>query len=132
MFELNFIIQTTILAVVLVSMAFRMKRNYRVHVITMAAAVVSGLVVFIYASTSLLSDSSYVPTLMNPTMNLATFVSHAFFGLASFASGAVLVAFLLRDKAIPGRSDLTAKIVAILWVLAFVVGALFFVILHVI
>lgn len=46
---------------------------------------------------------------MKSTMNLAMFVSHAFFGLASFASGAVLVAFLLRDKAISGGSESDCK-----------------------
>ena len=128
-FEINFMVQTSILAIVLVSMAFRMKGNYLVHLITMTVAVVSGLVIFGLAS-SLFSDSTYIQTLTNPTMNLASVVSHAFFGFASFVSGIVLVAFLLRDRAISGRSDLIAKITPILWVLAYVVGVLLFVILH--
>jgi len=130
MFEMNFLIQTTITAIALVSFAFRMKGNYLVHLITMAVAVISGWVVFGIAST-LLSDGNYVQTLTNPTLNLATFASHAFLGLASFVSGTVLFAFLLRDRAIPGRSNLIAKTVTILWILAYAVGALFFVILHV-
>jgi uncharacterized membrane protein YozB (DUF420 family) len=130
MFVINFVIQTTITAIVLVSIAFRMKGNYLGHVITMAAAVVSGLVIFGLAASITIPDSSYQQTLMNPALNLATYISHAFLGLSSFASGIVLVAFLLRDRAIHERSNLIAKIVPILWVLAYVVGVLFFVILR--
>jgi len=97
----------------------------------MAVAVVSGLLIFLRPS-PLFRDSNYMQTLMNPTMNLAAFVSHEFFGIAAFVSEVVLVAFLLRDKAILGRSDLIAKIMTILFVLAYVLGALLFVILHII
>lgn len=128
-FEINFALQTTILAVVLISMAFRMKGKYLVHLASMAAVVVLGFVVLGIAST-LFTDSSYVQTLTNPSLNLATFASHAVLGLSSFVSGVVLVAFLIRDRAVPGRSNLIAKIVTTLWVLAYVVGILFLVILH--
>jgi hypothetical protein len=130
MFVINFVIQTTITAIVLVSMVLRMKGNYLGHVITMAAAVVSGLVIFGLAASITIPDSSYQQTLMNPALNLATYISHAFLGLSSFASGIVLVAFLLRDRAISEHSNLIAKIVPILWVLAYAVGILFFVILR--
>jgi hypothetical protein len=130
-FDMNFLIQTTITAVVLVSMAFRMKGKYLAHLITMIAAVVSGWTVFGLAS-SLFADSVYIQTLTNPTLNLATLVSHAFLGLSSFISGMILIALLLWNRALSGRSNLVAKIVTILWVLAYAVGAMFYVILHVI
>jgi hypothetical protein len=130
-FDMNFLIQTTITAVVLVSMAFRMKGKYLAHLITMIAAVVSGWTVFGLAS-SLFADSAYIQTLTNPTLNLATLVSHAFLGLSSFISGMILIALLLWNRALSGRSNLVAKIVTILWVLAYGVGAMFYVILHVI
>jgi len=130
-FEINFLLQTTITVVVLVSMAFRMKNNFLGHAITITAAVISGWVVFAIAS-QLLSDATYMQTLTNPTLNMATLVSHASLGLASFVSGTALVALLLLDRAIPGRTNLLAKIVAVLWSLSLVVGALFYLILHVI
>jgi hypothetical protein len=43
-----------------------------------------------------------------------------------------LIALLLWNRALPGRSNRVAKIVTILWVLAYAVGAMFYVILHVI
>jgi hypothetical protein len=130
-FEINFLLQTTTTIIVLVSMAFRMKNNYLAHIITMTTAVVLGWIIFGITST-LLTDSSYTQTLTYPTLNLATLVSHASLGLASFISGTLLVATLALDRAIPGRSNLLSKIVPILWVLALVFGALFYVILHVI
>ena len=130
-YVINLVVQTTITAIVLVSMAFRMKGNYLAHLITMIVAVVSGLVVFSLGFSLTLSDSSRRQTLMIPALNLATYISHAFLGLSSFAHGIVLVAFLFRDKAIHERSNLIAKIVPILWVLAYAVGILFFFILHV-
>ena len=131
MFEINFILQTIILAIVLLSMMFRMKGKHLFHLITMVVAVISGLVVFILAS-SLFSDSTYMETLMNPTLNMASFILHAILGFASFVSGIILVVILFRDGAIPGHSNMIAKIVTILWMLTYIVGALFFVILHVI
>ena len=128
-FEINLVLQTTILAVVLVSMAFRIKGKFVGHLITMATAVVLGLTVAGIAS-PLFLDKSYTQTLMNPTLNLASFVTHAFFGIASFASGFALIAFLLRDRAVPGSSNLIAKIVTFLWILAYIVGLSLLLILH--
>jgi hypothetical protein len=113
-----------------VSMAFRMKGKYLAHLITMIAAVVSGWTVFGLAS-SLFADSVYIQTLTNPTLNLATLVSHAFLGLSSFISGMILIALLLWNRALSGRSNLVEPL-TILWVLAYAVGAMFYVILHVI
>ncbi len=130
-FEINFLLQTTVTVLVLVSLAFRMKNNYLVHVATMTTAVILGWAIFAIAS-QLLAEPNYMQSLTNPTLNLATLVSHAFLGLASFVSGTILVALLILDRAIPGRTKLLAKLVPTLWVLTLVVGALFYVILHVI
>ena len=61
-FDMNFLIQTTITAVVSVSMAFRVKGKYLPHLITMIAAVFSRWTVFGLAS-SLFADSTYIQTL---------------------------------------------------------------------
>jgi uncharacterized membrane protein YozB (DUF420 family) len=129
--EINLAAQTTILAVVLVSLAFRLKGNYKVHVATMGVAVALGLVITSVGTLNF-SDSAYMATLTNPTVNFASFVSHAFFGIVSFISGLALLALLLMDKAIADRSNLVARITAVLWVVAYVVGVVFFVVLHVI
>ena len=129
--ELNLSIQTIILAIILVSAAFRMRGNYKVHAGTMTFGVVFGLIFGTIGATMSLSDSSYVKTLMDPALHSATFISHLSVGIVTFASGVILVALLLTDKAIPGRSNLIAKIVPALWVVTYIVGVLLFVILHV-
>jgi uncharacterized membrane protein YozB (DUF420 family) len=113
-------------------MAFRMKGNFKVHAGTMTFAVVFGLIFGTAGATMSFLDSSYVKTLMSPSTNLVTSISHMTLGIATFASGVILVALLLSDKAIPGRSNLMAKITTILWAIAYVVGVLFFTVLHVI
>ena len=128
--EMNFMIQTAIFAVVLLSMAFRLKGNYLLHGITMVAAVASGLVIFALAST-LLSDSNYTQTLMNPTLHMAVFGLHGFFGITTFISRVWLVA-LWRPKSteFPARSNRIAKIATILWTSSYAIGALLFVTLN--
>ena len=128
---INLATQTTILAIVLVSMTFRMRGNYKVHLITMAVGVVFGMVLASLGAIFAF-DSASVQTFMNPTLNLAVFISHGFIAIASFASGIIVVALLLTQKAIAARSNLMAKIVTILWILAYAVGLSFYLILHVI
>ncbi|MGA2681055.1 MAG: hypothetical protein ABSF44_04555 [Candidatus Bathyarchaeia archaeon] len=127
----NLPVQTVILVLILVSTAFRMKGNYKVHAGTMTFAVVFGIIFGTAGATMSFSDSSYVKTLMNPSLNLTTFISHMALGIVTFASGITLVALLLADKAIPGRSNLMAKITPILWTIVYAVGILLLVVLHV-
>jgi len=126
----NLSVQTIVLALILVSTAFRMKGNYKVHAGTMTFAVVFGIIFGTAGATMSFSDSSYVKNLMNPSLNLATFISHMALGIVTFASGITLVALLLTDKAIPGRSNLIAKITPILWTIVYAVGILLLVVLH--
>lgn len=129
--EINLAVQTINLAIVFASLGFRMKGNYKAHVATMAVAVVLGLVITSVGTLGF-SDSSYTQTLTNPTMNLTTFASHALFGIISFVSGITLLALLLIDKSIAPRSSLMAKATPILWLVAYVVGIVFLVILRLI
>ncbi len=126
----NLSVQSIILAVVLVSMWFRMKSNYKVHAGTMTFAVVFGVIFGTIGATMSFSDSSYVKTIVSSTSKLATFVTHMSVGIVTFGTGIALVAFLLTDKVIPGRSNLMAKIVPILWVVSYAIGVVFFVVLH--
>lgn len=127
----NLSVQAIILAIILVSIAFRMKSNFKMHAGLMTFGVVFGLIFGTIGATMTLSESGYWNTVMNPTSTLATFVSHLSIGVLTFASGVILVALLLIDKAIPGRSNLMAKIVPTLWAVSFIVGVLFYLVLHV-
>ena len=127
----NLSVQATILAILLVSIAFRMKNNFKMHAGLMTFGVIFGLIFGTIGATMSFSDSGYLNSIMSTTSSLATFVSHLSIGVLSFASGVILVALLLMDKAIPGRSNLMAKIVPTLWTISFIVGVLFYLVLHV-
>ena len=127
----NLAVQTIILATIWVSTAYRMKGNYKMHMGTMTFAVVLGLVFGTIGATYSFSDNSYFKTLMSQSTNFASFLAHLSVGVVTFASGVVLVAFLLADKAIPGRSNLVAKVVPALWTITYVVGVLLLLVLHV-
>ena len=127
----NLSVQAIILAIILVSIAFRMKSNFKMHAGIMTFGVVFGLIFGTIGATMLFSDSSYANSVFSPTSTLATFVAHLSLGVVTFAFGVILVALLLTDKAIPGRSNLMAKIVPTLWAVSFIVGVLFYLVLHV-
>ncbi len=130
MAEINLVNQTVVLAVVLVSMAFRVKGNYLVHGITMAVVVAWGLVVTAFGSQNFFK-SSYMQNLTSPTLNLAVFGLHIFFGIASLASAIWLVALWRpHSTTFPAKSKRIAQVTTILWVSAYVVGILFFVVLN--
>ena len=130
MSEINLVNQTVVLAVVLVSMALRMKGNYFWHGISMVGVVVWGLIVTAFASPNFF-NSSYTQTLVSPPLHLVAFGLHAFFGIATFASAIWLVA-LWRPHSVtfPVTSKRIAQITTILWVLAYVVGILVFLVLN--
>ena len=127
----NLSIQAIILAIILLSTAFRMKGNFKLHAGVMTFGVAFGLVFGTIGAAMTFSESGYLNSIMSPTLSLATFVSHISVGLVTFASGVILVALLLMDKAIPGRSNLISKIVPVLWAVTFAVGFLFYLVLHV-
>ena len=127
----NLSVQAIILAIILVSIAYRMKNNFKMHAGVMTFGVVFGLIFGIIGATMTFSESGYLDSILSPTSALATFVTHLSIGVATFASGVILVALLLTDKAIPGRSNLMAKIVPALWAVSFIVGVSFYLVLHV-
>ena len=130
MSEINLVNQTVVLAVVLVSMALRMKGNYFWHGISMVGVVVWGLIVTAFASPNFF-NTSYMQNLTNPSLNLVVFGLHAFLGIASLASAIWLVALWRpHPTTFPAKSKKIAQIVTILWVSAYVVGIVFFVVLN--
>jgi len=76
-------------------------------------------------------DSSYTQILMSPSLHLAAFGLHAFFGIATAISGIWLVALWRpHSTEFPAKSKRIAQITTILWGSAYVVGALLFVVLN--
>ena len=127
----NLPLQTIILAVILASFAFRMKGNFKAHVITIAVPSAFGVILAPTAAVLSLGNSAYVHTLTSPIMHLATFVSHITLGSVTIAFGLALSVRLVMDRAITARSNILARITPILFVVTYLVGIWFFVVLHV-
>jgi uncharacterized membrane protein YozB (DUF420 family) len=127
--DINLLIQTTLLAVVLVSMWFRVKGNYLVHGATMIGAVAAQLIGLIVVLAT--TPSSAMEPITSVPLNMSMFAVHAFFGAASVGAGVVLVA-LWRPKSttFPAKSKRIAQLTAILWVSTFVIGIVLGLTLH--
>lgn len=120
-------LQAVFLALLFVSMAFRMKKNYFAHGIIMivaVAVVLSGFsAVFILGAIN--GDS--IVALTNPLV----FGVHGFFGVLALASGIWLLALWRpRSTEFASRSRRVWQLTMISWVLAFLLGVLLFVVLH--
>ena len=127
--DINLVIQTTLLAVILISMWFRAKGNYLVHGATMIGVVVAQLVgtIAVIATT----PSSAMEPITSVPLNMSMFAVHAVFGVASVASGLFLVA-LWRPKSttFPAKSKRIAQVTALLWIITFVIGIVLGLTLH--
>jgi hypothetical protein len=122
--------QTVFLALLFVSMAFRMKGNYLVHGIIVIVAVAVGWIAVVMTVPEFM-NSSYTQTFTGSTSSFALVGLHVFLGFSTLIAGTWLVA-LWR----PRSTDFTAKTnrlwqaIVVLWVLAYVVGVTVFLTLH--
>ena len=127
--DINLVIQTTLLVVVLASMAFRFKGNYLAHGATMIAAVAAQLVGLLTVIAT--AKSSEMTPLLSPTLHVGIFSFHAAIGAAAIASGLWLVALWRpHATAFPEKSKVPAYVTLSLWVTTYVVGILLLSVLH--
>ena len=127
--DLNLVIQTTLLVVVLVSMYFRAKGNYFVHAVTMIGATLAQLVGLIAVIS--FTPSSAMEPITSVALNMNMFGVHAVFGVASIVSGFVLVAlWRLNSTTFAVKSKRIAQLTGLLWVLTFVIGIVLGITLH--
>ncbi len=126
--EVVFVLQSVLLVVLFVSMAFRMKGNYFVHGIIMIGAVAIELIAIIGRSASSILSGESMEPLMSPFSTMAVFGAHGFFGIATLVSAIWLVALWRpRSTDFAVKSKRIWQSTVILWVLAFVVGVLLYV-----
>jgi len=127
-FVLSF--QSVFLALLFVSMAFRMKGNYLVHGIIMIVSIAIGWIAVVMTVPEFM-NSSYTQTFTGSTSSFALVGGHVFLGLSTLVTGTWLVA-LWR----PRSTDFAVKTngiwrgIVVLWVLTYVVGILVFLTLH--
>jgi uncharacterized membrane protein YozB (DUF420 family) len=130
--ETSLIIQSVIFVLFLVSMAFRMKGKYLVHVVTLLVAVISMLSFFAWWIYEIApSFDSYLPTVLSPPLHLVNWLAHEFLGISTLVLGVWAASFWrLGSTQFEAKSKRIWRLTWISWVLAYVVGLLLFAVLN--
>ena len=130
--ETSLIIQSVIFVLFLVSMAFRMKGKYLVHVVTLLVAVIGMLSFFAWWIYEIApSFDSYLPTVLSPPLHLVNWLAHEFLGISTLVLGVWTVSFWrLGSTQFEVKSKRIWRLTWIFWVLAYVVGLLLFVVFN--
>jgi uncharacterized membrane protein YozB (DUF420 family) len=130
--ETSLIIQSVIFVLFLVSMAFRMKGKYLVHVVTLLVAIISMLSFFAWWIYEIApAFDSYLPTVLSPPLHLVNWLAHEFLGISTLVLGVWTVSFWrLGSTEFEAKSKRIWRLTWIFWVLTYVVGLLLFVVLN--
>jgi uncharacterized membrane protein YozB (DUF420 family) len=130
--ETSLIIQSVIFVLFLVSMAFRMKGKYLIHVVTLLVAVIGMLSFFAWWIYEIApSFDSYLPTVLSPPLHLVNWLAHEFLGISTLVLGVLTVNFWrLGSTQFEVKSKRIWRLTWIFWVLTYVVGLLLFVVLN--
>jgi uncharacterized membrane protein YozB (DUF420 family) len=130
--ETSMIIQSVIFVLFLVSMVFRIKGKYLVHVVTLLVAIISMLSFFAWWVFEIAPTfDSYLPTVLNPPLHLVNWLAHEFLGISTLVLGVWTVSlWRLGSTEFEAKSKRIWRLTAILWVLAYVVGLLLFLALN--
>jgi uncharacterized membrane protein YozB (DUF420 family) len=130
--ETSLIIQSVIFVLFLVSMAFRMKGKYPVHVVTLLAAIISMLFFFAWWVCEIAPIfDNYLPTVLSPPLHLVNWLAHEFLGISTLVTGLWVVSlWRLGSSEFENESKKIWRLTTILWILAYVVGLLLFVTLN--
>jgi uncharacterized membrane protein YozB (DUF420 family) len=130
--ETSMVIQSVIFVLFLVSMVFRIKGKYRVHVLTLLVAIISMLSFFAWWIYEIAPTfDSYLPTVLSPPLHLINWLAHEFLGISTLVLGVWIVSlWRLGSNKFEVKSKRIWRLTMILWVLAYVVGLLLFVTLN--
>jgi len=122
--------QSVFTVLVLVSTAFRMKRNYLVHgIILIALVVIEWGALSAVAVSSILSGES-MQFLMEPLSTLIVFALHGLFGFVAFVGGTLLLVLWWRPSSLTSfaaKSEMAWRVTLISWIISFVVGVFLYV-----
>ena len=119
------VLQSVWTVLVLVSMAFRIKRNYLVHgIILIVLIVIEWGALSAVAVSSILSGES-MQFLMEPLSTLIVFALHGIFGFIAFIGGTLVLALWWRPSSLTSfaaKSEMTWRVTLISWIVSYVVG----------
>ena len=124
------VLQSVWTVLVLVSMAFRIKRNYLVHgIILIVLIVIEWVPLIAIAASSILSGES-MQSLMEPISTLIVFALHGIFGFVALIGSTSLLALWWRPSSLTSyaaKSEMTWRVTLISWIVSYVVGIFLYV-----
>jgi len=122
--EVNMIMQTLWLSLILASFAFRRVNKYFIHGILMTAVVIATLIGF--ASVILMwtpADSASMDVYFSSPVKIAEFIAHGVLSIPALITGAWFVALWRPNSTtFPDKSSRLVKILLILWTLSYIAG----------
>jgi uncharacterized membrane protein YozB (DUF420 family) len=130
--EVSFIIQSVIFVLFFVSMAFRIKRKYPAHMVTLLMGIISMLSFFVWWIFQIAPTfDNYLPTVLNPSLHLVNWLAHEFLGISTLVSGVWVVSlWRFGSTKFEVKSRKIWRLTRILWNLAYLVGLLLFLTLN--
>jgi uncharacterized membrane protein YozB (DUF420 family) len=130
--ETSLIIQSVIFVLFLVSIAFRMKGKYLVHVVTLLVAIIGMLSFFAWWIYEIAPTfDSYLPTVLSPPLHLVNWLAHEFLGISTLVLGIwTVILWRWGSSEFEVRSRRVWRLTMIFWILTYVVGLLLFIVLN--
>lgn len=130
--DLNMIMQTLWMGLLLLGMWFRSKGNYFLHGVMTILVVSITIMGFLgVLAMSPMSDSSSMDQYFDSPVDIAVFLGHAVFSFPALAFGVWLI-MLWRPNSttFPAKSRRIAWLTTVFWVLSYIVGVLDYIILR--
>ncbi len=129
--DINVIMQTLWMSLLLVSMWFRQKGNYLMHGILAIMVVSITIVSFLGVLVMSPMDNSSMDEYFSSPLDLGVFLGHALFSFPALAFGVWLILIWRPNSAtFPAKSRRIAWLLTVFWVLSYIVGILDYLIIR--
>ncbi len=123
--QINLIIQSYWMGLIVASMGFRKARNYFLHGVVMAVVVIATVVGFSLVLLMSPPSGGSMTSYFTSPLKVAEIVAHSVLSIPAIAFGVLLVAiWRSNSQTFPAKSRRIVKLTVILWVLSYVAGVL--------
>ena len=130
--EINLLIQTLILFILLVSFVFKIKRKFVIHGTLMLITVIFAIFAFLFLSPSLISEKAttlpnYILQFFDSPLLFTLFIFHTIITIFTVLLGVwVVCAWRFRAELFCAPKRKIMKLIFIIWILGYILGILIF------
>ena len=134
--ELNLLMQSLILILFLTSLVFKFKAKFSIHGTLMLVTVIFAIADFLLLSPGIMSEKSssilnYINQFFNSPITLAPFVLHVSLTVLAVLLGVWVVGtWRFRSNLYCAPKKKIMRLIAVLWILGYIVGILFYLIIY--